>query len=78
MPKEKLRISLYHVDDGLWAFLKAFETQAFKDGWTDKEIQTCIDDAFIDGDALTILHTLLSHCVITKLQKKRYQYKRKQ
>jgi len=78
MPKKKLRISLYHIDDGLWAFLKAFETQALKAGWTEKQIQNCMDDAFEQGASISIVHDLLEHAVITKLQKKRYRYKRKQ
>ena len=71
MPEKKLRISLHNVDNGLWAFIKAFEAQALKDGWNEKEIGELMDDAFKQMDYLFVLHSLLSHCVITKLQKKR-------
>ncbi|WP_299676146.1 hypothetical protein [uncultured Dokdonia sp.] len=75
MSKKKLRLSLYHVDYGVWAFLKAFEAQALKDGWTEKEIQVCMDEAFEKGATVQVAHSLLEHAVITKLQKSQYKKK---
>ncbi len=69
MPKKKVELSLYNVDDGLWNFLKAFENKALKDGWSQKEVTSLIDGAFEKTDYISITLSILHHCTITKLQK---------
>ncbi len=70
MPKEKkIRLSLYGVDNGLWSFLKALEVQALEQGWSQNKVTNLIDNAFKKVDFISITHSILDHCTITKMQK---------
>jgi hypothetical protein len=58
---KKLKLKLVGVDGNAFCLMGVFQKQAHKEGWTETEIKTVLDDAMSD-DYNHLLAVLSKHC----------------
>lgn len=61
MTHKKIKLNLCKVDGNAFVLMGAFRDQAEKEGWTEEEIDTVIEQA-MSSDYNHLLATLLKHC----------------
>lgn len=58
---KKVNLTLVGVDGNPFAIMGAFSQQAKKEGWSEQEIETVIEEA-TSGDYDNLLSTIMAHC----------------
>ena len=61
MTDKKITLSLSGLDGNAFFLMAAFSRQARREGWTQEEIDTVINDAK-SGDYNHLLQVLIAHC----------------
>ncbi len=58
---KKIKLNLIGLDGNAFAIMGAFQKQAKKEGWSEKEISDVINEAK-SGDYNHLLNTISEHC----------------
>lgn len=61
MTNKKINLKLVGLDGNAFALMGAFRHQARKEGWSEEEVHSVLDEA-MTGDYNHLLRTLMEHC----------------
>lgn len=61
MINKTINLSLVGLDGNAFSLMGAFQRQARREGWTQEEIKTVLDEC-MSGDYDHLLVTLMQHC----------------